>query len=126
MPARVLVIGLDPRRVQGDWDPEPVVARIETGLAEFAEHGVAVESCLVGLDGSDDVPAVVEQALRGGPWDCVVVGGGLRHAPELTEVFEQVVNLVRRGAPDAAIAFNATPDDTYAAAARHLTPHQGG
>jgi hypothetical protein len=126
MTQRVLVIGLDPRRVPGDWDPEPVLAKIETGLAEFEDHGVAVEACLVALDGSEDVPTVVAGALQGGVWDCVVVGGGLRHDPDLAELFEQVVNLVRRHAPHTPIAFNATPGDTFAAASRHLATTTGG
>ncbi|MCH5671114.1 hypothetical protein [Streptomyces gilvus] len=117
---RVLVIGLDPYRVPGPWDPEPVAKAIEAGLAEFAEHGVGVETCLVGLDGSDDVTAVVENALRARPWECVVIGGGFRHSDDQAELLEQVVNLIRRHAPDAAIAFNSTPATTYEAAARWL------
>ena len=61
---RVLVIGLDPYRVPGPWDPEPVADKIKAGIARFAEHGVGVETCLFGLDGSDDVTAVVTAALR--------------------------------------------------------------
>lgn len=118
---RVLVLGLDPTRVPGPWDPAPVVRRIEAGMAQFERHGVAVASCLVGLDGSDDVPAVFEEAIASHPWECVVVGGGLRD-PDLLDVLETVLNLIRRRAPQAAIAFNATPEDTYAAAARHLPP----
>ncbi|MFZ3562050.1 hypothetical protein [Streptomyces sp. BH055] len=117
---RVLVIGFDPRRVPGPWDPEPVVERIEVGLAKFAEHGVAVETCLFGLDGSDDVEAVVGSALRAHPWECVTIGGGLRHSDDQAELLELVVNLVRRYAPAAAIAFNASPDTTYEAAARWI------
>ncbi|MEV6483267.1 hypothetical protein [Streptomyces sp. NPDC051576] len=117
---RVLVIGLDPRRVPGPWDPEPVVAAIEAGLAKFAEHGVGVESCLFGLDGSDDVDEVVGNALRAHPWECVTVGGGLRHSDDQVELLERVINLVRRHAPDAAIAFNSSPATTYEAAARWL------
>ncbi|MFE9957170.1 hypothetical protein [Micromonospora sp. NPDC005299] len=112
---RVLVIGLDPYRVPGPWDPKPVADGIEVGRARFVEHGVGAEFCLFGLDGSDDVEAVVTTALCAQPWDCVVIGGGVRNQPEL---FELVVNLVRRHAPDAAIAFNATPADTFDAAAR--------
>ncbi|WP_406108536.1 hypothetical protein [Micromonospora globbae] len=112
---RVLVIGLDPYRVPGPWDPRPVADAIEVGRARFVEHGVAAEFCLVGLDGSDDVEAVVTAALGAQPWECVVVGGGVRNQVEL---FERVVNLVRRHAPDAAIAFNATAADTFEAAAR--------
>jgi hypothetical protein len=117
---RVLVIGLDPYRVPGSWDPEPVAQAITAGLAKFAEHGVDVQTCLVGLDGSDDLEAVVADALRGERWDCVTVGGGLRHSDDQVELLEQVINLIRRHAPDAAIAFNSSPATTYEAAARWL------
>lgn len=90
---------------------------IAAGLARFAEHGLGVETCLVGLDGSDDVAAVIAAALRTRPWKCVVIGGGVRNEDQLA-LFEQVLNLVRRHAPEAAIAFNSTPADTFDAAAR--------
>ncbi len=115
--SRVLVIGLDPFRVPGSWDPVPVAAAIELGKARFESHGVGAEFCLVGLDGSDDVAAVITAALSTRAWECVVVGGGVRHDDLL---FEQVINLVRRHAPGAAIAFNATPSDTFDAAARWI------
>lgn len=114
---RVLVIGLDPYRVPGPWDPKPVADGIELGRAQFAEHGVGADFCLFGLDGSDDVEAVVLASLCANPWECVVIGGGVRNQPEL---FERVVNLVRCHAPQAAIAFNTTPTDTFQAAARWI------
>ena len=114
---RVLVIGLDPYRVPGPWDPEPVADAIEAGRRRFAEHGVGVRFCLVGLDGTDDVEAVVAASLGAQRWECVVIGGGLREDPAL---LERVVNLVHRHATDAAIAFNLTPTDTFDAAARWL------
>lgn len=117
---RVLVIGLDPYRLPGPWDPEPVAKAIEAGLAKFAEHDVSVETCLIGLDGSDDVKVVVGNALRAHPWECVTVGGGLRHSDDQVELLEQVINLVRLHAPEAAIAFNTTPATTYEAAARWI------
>jgi hypothetical protein len=97
-----------------------VARAIEAGLAKFAEHGVGVETCLIGLDGSDQVETAVGDALRAHPWECVVIGGGLRHSDVQLELFEQVINLVRRYAPDAAIAFNDSPSTTYEAAARWL------
>jgi hypothetical protein len=112
---RVLVIGLDPYRVPGPWDPQPVADGIEVGRSRFVGNGVGAVFCLVGLDGSDDVEAVVTAALCAQPWECVVIGGGVRNQLEL---FERVVNLVRRHAPTAAIAFNSTPADTFEAAAR--------
>ena len=116
---RVLVLGLDPYRVPGPWDPQPVADGIEVGRRRFLEHGLGAEFCLFGLDGSDDVDAVVTNALAARRWECVVIGGGVRGEPAL---LEQLVNLVRRHAPDAAIAFNATPADTYDAAARWVDP----
>ena len=117
---RVLVIGLDPYRVPGPWDPAPVAEAIEAGLARFAEHGVGVEPCLIGLDGTDDAAALVTDAVGSRPWECVVIGGGLRHSDDQAELLELVVNLVRRLAPDAAIAFSTTPSTTYDAAVRWI------
>ena len=109
------MIGFDPYRVPGPWDPKPVADGIEAGRARFAQRGVGVDFCLIGLDGSDDVDAVVRAALCVRRWECVVIGGGVRGDSELCE---RVVDLVRRHAPDAAIAFNSTPVDTFDAAAR--------
>jgi len=117
---RVLIIGLDPYRVPGPWDPAPVARAIDAEMARFADAGIAAESCLVGLDGSDDVAAVVAAALDRGPWDVVLVGGGIRKDEDQLELFEDVVNLVHRRVPGAAIAFNSTPGDTFAAVRRGL------
>jgi hypothetical protein len=117
---RVLVIGLDPYRVPGPWDPRPVADAIAAGMARFAEHGVGARACLFGLDGSHDIEAVVGEALRAQPWECVVVGGGVRTPEDQLELFEKVINLVRRLAPQAAIAFNSTPSETFDAAARWI------
>jgi hypothetical protein len=119
---RVLVIGFDPYRVPGPWDPTAVADAVAAGMARFAEAGIGAETCLFGLDGSDDIEAVVTDALDSRPWEVVVIGGGIRKPEELLDLFERVVNLVRRHAPDAAIAFNSSPSDTLEAAARWLDP----
>jgi hypothetical protein len=116
----ILVIGLDPYRVPGPWDPKPVADAIEIGMKTLADRGFHPEACLVGLDGSDDVEARVTVALRAQSWDCVVVGGGIRGPEEQLELFESIINLTRRHAPQAAIAFNHTPHDLADAAARAL------
>lgn len=119
---RVLVLGLDPARVPGPWDPTPVLEGIEVGRRRFAEHGLPAEFCLVGLDGSDDVEAVFAAALGSRAWECVVVGGGVRHDLVL---LERVLHLVREHAPSAAVAFNESPEDTYDAAARWVSAQPG-
>ena len=118
--SHVLVIGLDPYRVRGPWDPKPVADAIEIGMKALADRGFHAEACLVGLDGSDDVEARVTVALQAGSWDCVVVGGGIRGPEEQLELFESIINLTHRHAPQAAIAFNHTPHDLADTAARAL------
>jgi hypothetical protein len=72
----VLVIGLDPYRVPGPWNPKPVADAIGIGMTALADRGFHAEACLVDLDGSDVVEARVTAALQARSWDCVVVGGG--------------------------------------------------
>jgi hypothetical protein len=117
---RVLVIGLDPYRVPGPWDPEPVADAIGRGMTSLADRGFDADACLVGLDGSDDIEHRISVALQAGSWDCVLVGGGIRKREDLLEIFELVVNLVVRHAPRAAIAFNSTPDDIADAVSRRM------
>ncbi|MEV6411813.1 hypothetical protein [Kribbella sp. NPDC051718] len=116
----VLVIGLDPYRVPGPWDPTPVAVAIEEAVRRFADSGIDASNCLIGLDGSDDVEAVVTNALRERPWECILIGGGIRKDEEQLELFELVVNLTRQHAPDAAIAFNRDLADIVDAVARQL------
>jgi hypothetical protein len=115
--ARVLVIGLDPAKLEG-WDPEPVQAAIARGHARFGDHGIEADLCLVDLE--ENPEAAIVAALAANDYACVVIGGGIRKHEPLLEFFEKVVNLVRRYAPDAAIAFNSTPEDTADAALRWL------
>jgi hypothetical protein len=119
---RVLVIGLDPHRVPGPWDPEPVVDAIAVGMTDLTKRGFDAKACLVGLDGSDDIEARITAELQSQRWDCVLVGGGIRHSEERLELFELIVNLVHRHAPSAEIAFNRTLDDIADAVARRFGP----
>jgi hypothetical protein len=116
----VLVIGLDPYRVPGPWDPEPAAVAVERGMAGLAGHGLDAEACLVGLDGTDDIEGRITSALRKRRWDCVLVGGGIRKSEERLVLFESIVNLVHRHAPQAEIAFNSTPQDLLAPVLRRL------
>jgi hypothetical protein len=116
----VLVLGLDPRTVPG-YDPEPVVAKIEQGRRRFAELGLSEHHELLPYDEDDaEQERRVVEALRREPYACVVIGGGIRTDEPRLEFFERVVSLVRRHAPQAAIAFNAGPGDSADAARRWI------
>ena len=69
------------------------------------------------------IPSIYDRvtvALQARSWDCVVVGGGIRTPEEQLELFESIINLIRRYAPKAAIAFNHTPHDLADAVDRGL------
>ncbi|MCJ1676789.1 hypothetical protein MTF65_05385 [Streptomyces sp. APSN-46.1] len=112
-----LVLGIDPEAVP-TLDAGAFRASLDQELARFGEHGIDAAMALIVFDGSAE--SVITAALTERPWDVVVVGGGIRKTPELLPLFEQIVNLVRRHAPDAAIAFNATLDDIVESARRRL------
>jgi hypothetical protein len=104
MPTRsVLLVGLD-RRAVTDVD----VRAIEIGHQRFAAAAIETETCLVDPDPMVARPRIIT-ALSRKPYACVVVGGGLRKPDEMVELFEVVINLVHRHAPQAAIAFNTNP-----------------
>jgi hypothetical protein len=115
--ARVLVVGLDPAKLQG-WDPEPLQAAIARGQARFDDRGIEADWCLVAL--AENPEEAIVEALTRQDYACVVIGGGIRRPEPLLELFEKVVNLVRLHAPDAAIAFNSSPEDCADAALRWL------
>jgi len=64
--------------------------------------------------------AMLTAALKAADYDCVVIGAGLRLPPKSLALFETVVNIVHKAAPNAAIAFNTTPEDTAESAARQI------
>ncbi|MFI0355224.1 hypothetical protein [Actinomadura sp. 9N407] len=115
--ARVLVVGLDPAKLEG-WDPEPVQAAMARGQARFDDLGLGADWCLVAPD--ENPEGTIVESLTREKYACVVIGGGIRKHEPLLELFEQVVNLVRQHAPDAAIAFNSSPEDCADAALRWL------
>lgn len=117
---QVLVIGLDPHRMPGGFDPAPIAHAIDVGMNELVEHGIGARACLFGLDGRDDPEQLITTALRESTWACVIVGVGLRKAEDQLVLFERIVNLVREHAPNAAIAFNATVPEFYQAAVRWI------
>ncbi|MEU0839428.1 hypothetical protein ABZ370_08135 [Streptomyces sp. NPDC005962] len=113
----VLLLGLDPRLAPG-VDADAVLALIDTDMARLRERGADTSTVLLRLDESTE--STIVAALAEHPWDVVVIGGGIRKPEQLLTFFEQVVNLVRQHAPQAAIAFNTNPGDSTEAALRRL------
>uniref|UniRef100_A0AAU3GRH6 Uncharacterized protein n=1 Tax=Streptomyces sp. NBC_01401 TaxID=2903854 RepID=A0AAU3GRH6_9ACTN len=113
----VLVVGYDPQAIPGA-DGEGLRAALDEELARFAEHDIDAAMALVVFDESAKPTLVASLTERA--WDVVVVGGGIRKTEQLLPLFEEVVNLIRRHAPQAAIAFNTSGGDSVETAQRWL------
>ncbi len=122
---RILFVGQAPATVDFS-DPslppgmnaDKINAGIALGLKKIEERGWQGEPCMITPD--DAGRASLERQLRASSYDCVVIGGGLRLPPKSLALFETVVNVIHKAAPDAVIAFNTKPEDTADAAARAL------
>jgi hypothetical protein len=120
MSKTVLAIGLDPAFADLSAMPgltaELIRAYIDDQIGRLRLVGYETDSCLIELGASAE--AVVEAALRSRRYDCIVIGAGLREPAERLLLFEKILNLVHRLAPDSRIAFNTTPADTAETAQR--------
>lgn len=117
---RVLVIGLDPSVVDySRWpglNAEKLRAALERDRADLNARGYSAELCFIDLGSTAE--AVVKQTLSQKPFDCVVVGAGVRTAQDHFLLFERLINVVHQNAPTAKICFNTNPSDTAAAVLR--------
>lgn len=87
-------------------------------MSGMKARGWDAQLCLVQPDAS--ARATVERTLSDQDFDCVVIGGGIRIPSRSLLLFESLVNAIHRTAPDAAIAFNTSPENTATATARWL------
>ena len=123
--ARILFVGQKPETVDFSdpslppgFDAGKINAGIAVAIMKIQERGWQGETCMITPDAGGI--AMLETALKGAVYDCVVIGGGLRLPPKSLALFESVVNIIHKAAPNAAIAFNTRPEDTADAAARQL------
>ena len=118
--ARVLFVGLHPDVVDyGRWPgltPEKLLASLKVDEHRLGEIGYGVSICFV--DRGETAEHVLRDTLEKERVDCVMIGAGVRLDAEQFLLFEKVINVVHRHAPDAAICFNTGPTDSAAAVQR--------
>jgi len=122
---RILFVGQKPETVDFSdpslppgFDATKINAGIAIAVDKITERGWQGDTCMIAPDEAGQ--AMLERQLKNAVYDCVVIGGGLRLPPKGLPLFEKVVNIVHKAAPQAAIAFNTRPEDTADAAARQL------
>ncbi len=119
----VLVIGLDPTLIdfsQPGYAPGMDATKVLTGLKSSEEEltrlGYSVQMCLT--DFGETAEAVVQRQLGQKQFDCILIGAGVRTNPNNFMLFEKLINVVHKHAPQAKICFNTLPSDTAAAVQR--------
>jgi hypothetical protein len=121
----VLVIGLDPTLIDFSqpgyapgMDATKVLAGLKSSEDELTRLGYRAQLCLT--DFGETAEAVVENQLKRKQFDCVLIGAGVRTNPSNFLLFEKLINVVHKHAPQATLCFNTLPSDTAAAVKRWL------
>jgi len=121
----VLVIGLDPTLIDFSqlgyapgMDATKVLAGLKSSEEELTRIGYSVHMCLT--DFGESAEAMVQSRLGQKQFDCILIGAGLRTNPSNFILFEKLINVVHKHAPQARICFNTVPSDTAAAVKRWL------
>jgi Tat protein secretion system quality control protein TatD with DNase activity len=106
----VLTVGLHPNTVDftnyPDQNEATLTARINAGMAALREAGL------------DDAERKVRECVAGQAFQAVMIGAGVRMAPELTPLFERLVNVLNEVAPGVRFCFNTSPETTIDALRR--------
>lgn len=127
----VLLIGVEPTLIDFS-DPaygrfpgmtaEKVLAGLDKDIAALNDLGYAAELCLV--DFGETAQMVLRDRLDRRPYDCVLIGAGVRLVAENTPLFEKLINVVHERASAAKLCFNTNPTDS-ADAVRRWIPAPG-
>lgn len=122
---KILFVGQKPETVDFSdpslppgFNAEKINAGIALGVKKIEERGWQGDTCMITPDAAGS--AMLEKALAGADYACVVIGGGMRLPAKGLVLFETVVNIIHKSAPKATIAFNTRPEDTADAAARQV------
>lgn len=121
----VLVIGFEPSLLDFSspdlaafpgLDAAKILHALAVDRASLQALGYDVEVCLIDL--GETAEAVVRERLRAKPYDCILIGAGVRTGASHLLLFERLINLLRSDAPQAKLCFNSNPADTAAAVQR--------
>lgn len=120
----VLMIGLLPSVVDFSNFPDLDEARLAAGLKaqEDALRALGFDAAWCLVDLGETAEAVARAALTGKPHVVVLIGAGVRTAPQHFLLFEKLLNVVHEHAPNAKLCFNTRPTDTVEAVLRWTTP----
>ena len=119
---RVLKVGLDASEIDFSALPGVTEADVRAGGeradAELRAAGFDVDTCALFV--VDTEVEALSRMLADRPFDCIMIGAGLRTLAANTLQFERAIAVVRKEAPDTPLCFNSHTDDTLDAIRRSL------
>jgi hypothetical protein len=113
---RILSVGLDPMRIDfsdpgahtvAGVDAERVIRGLHANKALLSGLGFDFDICL--LDYGDTAEPMLRRTLTETTYDCILVGAGIRLIPDNTALFETLMNVIHRTAPDATLVSTPIP-----------------
>jgi len=123
----ILVIGLQPTLIDFSdpdyaaypgMDAAKVLAGLKASEDSLTDCGYDVQMCLTDFGATAE--AVVQDLLEQKRFDCILIGAGVRTIAGNFLLFEKLVNVVHKHAPQAKLCFNTNPTDTAEAVQRWL------
>jgi hypothetical protein len=122
----VLIVGIDPAKIDFSspdfaaqhLTADQVLSALLSDKKRLRELGYDADLCLTDL--GETAERVVREELRAKPYDCVLIGAGIRIIPSSFLLFEKLINVVHANAPQAKLCFNTKPSDTAEAVMRWI------
>ncbi len=114
---KILLVGLQSSSVDFEKWPQLSVQKLEKAFSDIIEEltqsGYSAVWCLT--DTGETAEQKLTESIESVEPDLVIVGAGVRTDPDHFLLFEKVINIIHKKAPDARIAFNTNPYDTIEA-----------
>ena len=89
---------------------------LDADVSSLNKLGYDARLCLT--DFGETAEATVAAALEKKPYECVLIGAGVRTIGKNFLLFEKLINVVHQKAPQAKICFNTKPNDSMTAVQR--------
>ena len=123
----ILIIGINPTLIDfttmefaafPGLTAEKVEAGIKSSINKLIEFGHDAQLCWT--DFGQTAIDVLANHLQKAPFDCVLIGAGIRKPESNFLLFEKMINTIHEFAPKAKVCFNTNPTDTIEAVKRWL------
>lgn len=108
---RALHFGLSGHPTDPTLSPSIVQYQVTEGADKAREAGYEVQTTFFSPEDFESSFERLRAELATGKWDALIIGGGVRMAPNLTPQFERTINIARTTAPETKILFQAAPGD---------------